>query len=58
MKKAFTISGYALLAAFFGCFLFWPVWQTLKVVAGNGSNTNIVDSAATNATRFYRVSTQ
>jgi len=30
MKKALTFSGYALLAAFFGCFLFWPVWQTLK----------------------------
>lgn len=30
MKKALSVSGFALLAAFFGCFLFWPVWQTLK----------------------------
>jgi hypothetical protein len=33
-------------------------WQTLVVVAGNGSVTNIVDATATNASRYYRVSTQ
>jgi hypothetical protein len=34
------------------------VWQTLQVVAGNGSITNITDTAATNGSRYYRVSTQ
>jgi hypothetical protein len=34
------------------------VWQTLKVVAGNGAVTNITDTTATNTARFYRVSTQ
>jgi len=33
-------------------------WQTLIVVAGNGSVTNIVDATATNSSRYYRVSTQ
>ncbi|MSU59681.1 MAG: hypothetical protein EXS35_16200 [Pedosphaera sp.] len=33
-------------------------WQTLTVVAGSGSATNITDSAATAASRFYRVSSQ
>jgi hypothetical protein len=33
-------------------------WQTLQVVAGNGSVTNITDATATNAIRYYRVSTQ
>ena len=32
------------------------LWQTLQTVAGNGSVTNITDNAATNKTRFYRVS--
>jgi hypothetical protein len=31
-------------------------WLTLKQLAGTGSVTNITDTTATNATRFYRVS--
>jgi hypothetical protein len=30
-------------------------WLTLQTVAGSGSVTNITDNAATNAARFYRV---
>jgi hypothetical protein len=33
-------------------------WITLITVTGNGGNTNISDTTATNATRFYRVGTQ
>jgi hypothetical protein len=32
-------------------------WQTFKSVAGNGAVTNIVDTTATNSTRFYRITT-
>lgn len=30
MRKASAFSGFALIAAFFGCFLFWPIAQTLR----------------------------
>ncbi|HWB58185.1 MAG TPA: iron ABC transporter permease [Chthoniobacteraceae bacterium] len=30
MKRVFTVISYILLAAFFGCFLLWPVWETLR----------------------------
>ena len=33
-------------------------WQTLQIVGGNGSVTNITDNTATGSSRFYRVSTQ
>ena len=48
MKKALAISGFALLAAFFGCFLFWPVWQTVKgaFFDANGAFTTAYMAAA------------
>lgn len=41
MKKAFATSGFALTAVFFGCFLFWPILQTLRgaFFDANGSLT-------------------
>ena len=35
-----------------------PVWTTFLTIAGNGSVTNIVDSTANGARRFYHVTTQ
>lgn len=33
-------------------------WQTLQIIGGDGSTTNITDNTATGPSRFYRVSTQ
>lgn len=33
-------------------------WLPLQTIAGNGAVTNVTDPTATNASRFYRVSTQ